>query len=317
MKGKILFVDNTHDLLIKELTTLGYQCDYFPTFKRDDYLNIIHEYIGVVIRSGIVLDKVMLDKAINLKFIGRVGAGMESIDVHYAENLGIACLNSPEGNRDALAEHALGMLLTLFNNIKRADADVRKGIWEREKNRGVEIKGKTIGIIGYGNMGSAFAKRLKGFDANVIAYDKYKFNYSDEYVKEVTLETLFLEADILSFHVPLTDETHYMFDDAFINKFKHDFYLINTARGKVVNTDSLVKALISGKIKGACLDVLEYEKFSFEEIDSNTLPESYQYLIKADNVILTPHIAGWTVESKYKLAKVLLDKIIEVLKKST
>ncbi len=313
MKGKILFVDSAHEILIDELTASGYQCDYFPAYKRVDYESIIHDYIGVIIRSGIELDQTMIDKAINLKFIGRVGAGMESIDVDYAKSKGIVCLNSPEGNRDALAEHAMGMLLCLFNNIKRADTDVRKGIWEREKNRGIEIKGKTIGIIGYGNMGGAFAQRLKGFGANVIAYDKYKNDFSDEYVKEVPLENLFNETDILSFHVPLTEETKYLFNDAFISKFKHDIYVINTARGKVVNTDSLVKALRSGKVKGACLDVLEYEKFSFEEIDSNQLPVSYQYLINADNVILTPHIAGWTVESKYKLAKVLLDKIKEVL----
>ena len=313
MKGKILFVDNAHEILIDELNASGYQCDYFPAFKRVDYEKIIHDYIGVIIRSGIELDKAIIDKAVNLKFIARVGAGMESIDVEYAESKGIACLNSPEGNRDALAEHAMGMILCLFNNIKRADTDVRKGIWEREKNRGLEIKGKTVGIIGYGNMGGAFAQRLKGFGANVIAYDKYKKDFSDEFVKEVTLETIFNETDILSFHLPLTDETKYMFNDDFISKFKHDIYLINTSRGKVINTDSLVKALNKGKVKGACLDVLEYEKFSFEEIDSNLLPESYQYLINADNVILTPHIAGWTIESKYKLAKVLLDKIKEVL----
>lgn len=313
MKGKILFVDNVHEILIDELTASGYQCDYFPGYKRVDYEKIIPAYIGVIIRSGIELDQPMIDKAVNLKFIGRVGAGMESIDVEYAKSKGIVCLNSPEGNRDALAEHAMGMILCLFNNIKRADTEVRKGIWEREKNRGLEIKGKTVGIIGYGNMGGAFAQRLKGFGANVIAYDKYKNDFSDEYVKEVSLETIFNETDILSFHVPLTAETKYMFNDEFISMFKHDIYLINTARGKVVNTDSLVKALHSGKVKGACLDVLEYEKFSFEEIDSNLLPDSYQYLINSDNVILTPHIAGWTVESKYKLAKVLLDKIKEVL----
>ena len=313
MKGKILFVDNAHEILIDELTASGYQCDYFPGYKRVDYEKIIHAYIGVIIRSGIELDQPMIDKAVNLKFIGRVGAGMESIDVDYAKRKGIVCLNSPEGNRDALAEHAMGMILCLFNNIKRADTEVRKGIWEREKNRGLEIKGKTVGIIGYGNMGGAFAQRLKGFGANVIAYDKYKKDFSDEYVKEVTLETIYEETNILSFHVPLTEETKYMFNDAFIGKFKHEIYLINTARGKVVNTDSLVKTLGSGKVKGACLDVLEYEKFSFEEIDSNLLPDSYQYLINSDNVILTPHIAGWTVESKYKLAKVLLDKIKEVL----
>jgi D-3-phosphoglycerate dehydrogenase len=258
------------------------------------------------------MDKEMLDKAKMLKFIGRVGAGMESIDLEYAASKGIVCLNSPEGNRDAVGEHAIGMLLCLFNKLKQADLQMRKGIRDREGNRGIEIKGKTIGIIGYGNMGSSFAQRLIGFDCNVIAYDKYKSGFGNEFVKEVSLNEIFNDTDILSFHVPLTDETNYMLDEAFINQFAKDFYLINTARGQVVNTEALVLGMKAGKIKGCCLDVIEYEKFSFEEINATQLPDAYQYLIKAENVLLSPHVAGWTIESKYKLAKVLAEKIIQL-----
>ncbi len=307
MDKKILFIDNTHTTLIDELTLAGFQCDYFPTYTTEDYERIIPDYFGIIIRSKILMDKQMIDKAKNLKFIGRVGSGMESIDIKYAENKGIACLNSPEGNRDAVGEHALSMLLCLFNKLKFADLQMREGIRDREGNRGVEIKGKTIGIIGYGNMGSAFAQRLKGFEANVIAYDKYKKGFGNKHVTEVSLEDIFANTDILSFHIPLTDETNYMFDEAFIHKFKKDFYLINTARGAVVKTDALVDALKIGKVKGACLDVIEYEKFSFEEMKTNQA--AYQYLLNAENVLLSPHVAGWTVESKYKLAKVLADKI--------
>jgi len=309
MNKKILFIDNAHPILIDDLKLAGFQCDYFPDYSLKDYEKIIPEYFGVIIRSKILMDRQMIDKAIHLKFIGRVGAGMESIDVEYAEIKGIACLNSPEGNRDAVGEHALGMLLCLFNKFKFADLQMREGIRDREANRGIEIKGKTIGIVGYGNMGSAFAQRLKGFEANVMAYDKYKKGFGNEYVKEVDLDSIFRNADIISFHVPLTKETAYMFDEVFIRKFKKEFYLINTARGGIVKTDALVDALKSGKVIGACLDVIEYEKFSFEEIKVNQLPPAYLYLINAENVLLSPHVAGWTVESKYKLAKVLADKI--------
>ena len=311
MLRKILFVDDAHTVLVEELTQAGFECDYFPDYTRNDFERIIPDYVGVIIRSKIQLDQPMIDKAKNLLFIGRVGAGMESIDVAYAESKGIACLNSPEGNRDAVGEHALGMLLCLFNNLKFADLQMRQGIRDRESNRGIEIKGKTIGIIGYGNMGSAFAQRLQGFDVNVIAYDKYKKGFGNPYVKEVSLEDIFLNTDILSLHLPLTDETNYMFDEAFIQAFKKDIYLINTARGGIVKTDALVDALKKTKIKGACLDVIEYEKFSFETMNINQLPSAYHYLINADNVLLSPHVAGWTVESKFKLAKVLADKIKE------
>ncbi len=309
IKNKVLFIDTTHPVLKKGLKKMGFQCDYFPDYKRDDFEAIIHEYFGVIIRSKIKIDKQIIDKAYNLRFIARVGAGMENIDVEYAKNKGIRCINSPEGNRDAVGEHALGMLLSLLNNLNRADKQVRQGIWIREANRGIEIKGKTIGIIGYGNMGGAFAQRLKGFEANVIAYDKYKFDYSDEYVREKTLDEIFGETDILSLHVPLTDETFFMVNDEFINNFKKNIYIINTARGKVLKTMDLVKNMKSGKVLGAALDVLEYEDLSFEDIERGKLPGAFQYLASSDKVMLSPHIAGWTRESNYKLSKFIVDKI--------
>lgn len=307
----VLFVDSTHNNLPEKLTKAGFICDYFPDIKPIEIVKIISKYDGVIIRSKIRIDKSIIDAATNLKFIGRVGAGLENIDVEYATKREIKCFNSPEGNRDAVGEQALGMILTLFNNIIKADIEVRNGKWIREGNRGIEIKGKTIGIIGYGNMGSAFAQRLKGFEANVIAYDKYKFNYSDDYVKETSLENLFDQTDILSLHVPLTEETQYMVNDDFINQFKKSVYIINTARGKVLKTDDLVKNMQKGKVLGCALDVLEYEQVSFEDLHSgNDLPEAFQYLIQSNNVVLTPHIAGWTHESNIKLSEFLADKII-------
>ncbi len=307
----VLFVDSTHSKLPEKLTEAGFICDYLPDIKPKEIIKIISKYEGVIIRSKIKIDKPIIDAATNLKFIGRVGAGLENIDVDYATQKGITCFNSPEGNRDAVGEQALGMLLTLFNNIIKADFEVRNGKWIREGNRGIEIKGKTIGIIGYGNMGSAFAQRLKGFEANVIAYDKYKFNYSDDYVKEASLENIFENTDILSLHVPLTEETQFMVNDDFINRFKKNIYIINTARGKVLKTDDLVKNMQKGKVLGSTLDVLEYEQVSFENLHSeNDLPEAFQYLINSNKVVLTAHIAGWTQESNVKLSEFLADKII-------
>jgi len=307
--NKILFIDNAHPCLSQELSRLGFHCDYFPQYNRIDYENCIHEYIGVIIRSKIIFDKTIIDKAANLKFIARVGAGMESINVAYAESKDIACINSPEGNRDAVGEHALGMLLNLLNNISRANNQIRKGIWLREENRGIEIKHKTIGIIGYGNMGSSFARKLNGFEANVIVYDKYKFNYSDEFVKEYSMAELFEQTDILSIHIPLTEETNHLVTSEYINKFKKNIFIINTARGKIIKTKDLADELKKGKVLGAALDVMEYENHSFEFIDKKTIPEDFRYLIESDNVILTPHIAGWTVESNVKLSMVIVDKI--------
>ncbi|OYT13809.1 MAG: hydroxyacid dehydrogenase [Bacteroidetes bacterium 4572_114] len=311
-RGKVLFIDTAHPVLTADLTGFGFQCDYFEDYNREDFIRAIPEYCGIIVRGKITLDEDFLSKASNLKFIGRVGAGMENIDVGFAESRGIACLNAPEGNRDAVGEHTLGMLLMLMNNLRKADNEVRKSIWIREGNRGHEIKGKTVGIVGYGNMGGAFAQRLKGFNARVIAYDKYKFGYSDEFVEEVDMETIFTETNILSLHVPLTDETEYLVDDSYLKKFRKNIYVINTARGKVLNTSSLVHNMKTGKVIGACLDVLEYEKMSFEAIGEDQLPENFKYLVNSDRVVLSPHIAGWTHESNFKLAKVIVGKVMDI-----
>ncbi|MFC2152748.1 NAD(P)-dependent oxidoreductase [Bacteroidota bacterium] len=308
----ILFVDSTHKRLPEKLTHAGFVCDYKPEIAPSNIIKVISNYAGVIIRSKIKIDKSIIDAAKNLKFIGRVGAGLENVDVEYAESKGIKCFNSPEGNRDAVGEQALGMLIALFNNFLKADSEVREGKWTREANRGFEIKGKTVGIIGYGNMGSAFAQRLQGFEACVIAYDKYKFDYSNEYVSEKTLNDLFEQTDILSLHVPLTKETEFMVNNEFINQFNKNIFIINTARGKIINTNDLVKNMKSGKVLGAALDVLEYEQTSFENLHSgNELPEAFKYLIKSNKVVLTPHIAGWTHESNIKLSEFLADKIIK------
>jgi D-3-phosphoglycerate dehydrogenase / 2-oxoglutarate reductase len=305
---KVLFIDSVHPLIREELTAHGFHCDYFPGYIRKDYENIISQYFGIIIRSKIKIDKDFLDKATGLRFIGRVGSGMENIDLPYAVSKGITCLSSPEGNRDAVGEHALGMILSLMNHINRADRQVHEGRWIREGNRGKEIKGKTIGIIGYGNMGSAFAQRLKGFEANVVSYDKYKRNYSDGNTTETSLEMIFEATDILSLHVPLTEETYYMVNSEFLNRFRKKIWLINTSRGKIVNTNDLSEQLKAGKVAGAALDVLEYEDSSFESLSGKRTPE-FEYLLNADNVLITPHIAGWTAESNLKLAQVLIDKI--------
>ncbi len=308
-RPKVLFIDTVHPVLKTDLTGIGYQCDHFEYYSRNDYEAVIHNYAGIIIRSKIKLDRNILEKASSLCFIARVGAGMENIDVDFASSRGIACINAPEGNRDAVGEHTLGMLLMLLNNMRKADREVREGVWIREGNRGTEIHGKTIGIIGYGNMGSAFARRLSGFDAIVLAYDKYKSGYSDQYVTETDMQTIFEKTDILSLHVPLTGETTWLVDNQYIISFKKPIYLINTARGKVLKTCDLVKNLKTGKIRGAALDVLEYEKLSFEEIEKDRLPEDFKYLIQSDKVVLSPHIAGWTHESNYKMAKVIAEKI--------
>lgn len=272
---------------------------------------IISKYDGIVLRSRFNIDKQFLDAAKNLKFIARVGAGLESIDIDYAEKLGIKLIAAPEGNRIAVGEHALGMLLSLFNNLNRADSEVKNGLWNREPNRGIELEGKTVGIIGYGNMGKAFAKKLRGFDCEVICFD-IKENVGDENAKQVSLKELQQKADVLSLHTPWTPLTDKMVDSEFINSFSKPFWLINTARGKSVVTADLVSALKSRKILGAGLDVLEFEKSSFETLfDSDNLPNSLKELFAMDNVIFSPHIAGWTVESKEKLARIIAEKIIQ------
>jgi D-3-phosphoglycerate dehydrogenase len=309
---KILIIDPVHEVLPQSLndTQHSVSIDLLQTY--DYYYDIIPDFEGIIVRSGIKIDKAFIDQATNLKFIARVGAGLENIDVVYAESKGIKCINSPEGNRSAVGEQAIGMILSLFNNLNLADSEVRQAQWNREKNRGIELEGKTVGIIGYGNMGSAFAQRLLGFGVSVIAYDKYKTDYSDKYVKEAIMADLYKKCDIVSIHLPLTDETQYLINNEWISKFEKDIYLINTARGAIVKTDDLVQAIKEGKIKGACLDVLEYEKLGFENIDTNLLPQAFQYLSKSNKVILSPHIAGWTHESNYKLSKVIADKILNI-----
>ncbi|WP_321279430.1 2-hydroxyacid dehydrogenase [Marinifilum fragile] len=308
---KVLFIDSTHPRLLEMLQNAGFDCTYAPEKNKEELLEIFPEFDGFIIRSKFKLTKAELDIASKLKFIGRVGAGLENIDVEYAESKGIKCFNAPEGNRDAVGEHAVGMLLTLFNNLCRCNWEVRNGMWRREENRGIEIMGKTVGIIGYGNMGGAFAQRLKGFGCNVIAYDKYKFNYTDDYCTEKQLDDLFEQCDILSLHVPQTEETMFMVNDEFLNQFKKPIFLINTARGKVVRIADLVKNLKSRQVKGACLDVLEYEKTSFEDLHASELPAEFQYLIEAENVLLSPHVGGWTHESNIKLSEVTAQKIID------
>lgn len=306
---KVLFIDTAHPVLCEELVAMGFECDSPEGLSYDDYMKIISDYEGVVVRSKVPLDAPLLKMATSLRFIARVGAGMENIDIKQAVQQGIVCLNAPEGNRNAVAEHALGMLLALMNNLLRADAQVRKGVWIRAENRGYEIQGKTVGIIGFGNTGSAFAKKLQGFGAVVLAYDKYKTNFSDDSVVECAMQRIFEEADILSLHLPLTDETESLVDNDFLQRFRKPIWLVNTARGPIVKTADLVHHLQNGKVRGACLDVLEYEKFSFEALRQNELPESFAKLLNMSNVMLSPHIAGWTHESHYLMAKVLADKI--------
>lgn len=306
---KVLLIDTNHSLLQNGLEKLGCICDEDYTSTKQQIEEKINNYNGIVIRSRFHIDKQFIDKATHLKFIARVGAGLESIDVIYAKKKGIHLISAPEGNSNAVGEHALGMILCLFNNIKKADLEIRNGKWLREENRGIELEGKTVGIIGYGNMGKSFAKKLKGFDVDVICYD-IKEGVGDENCKQVSLKQLQKKTDILSLHTPLNKLSHHMVNDLFISKFKKSFYLINTARGSAVVTNDLVENLINKKILGACLDVLEYEKLSFENLFENeNLPEAFSYLIHANNVLLSPHIAGWTVESKIKLAQTIVDKI--------
>lgn len=305
---KILLLDSNHPILKSGLEQLGHQCDEDFTSSKSEIEAIISQYQGLVIRSRFNIDKQFIDSAPNLKFIGRVGAGLENIDCAYADKKGIKLISAPEGNRNAVGEHAIGMLLSLLNHLIKVDAEVRQGIWLRAENRGTELEGKTIGIIGYGNMGKSFAKKLSGFNVKVICFDILP-NVGDAYATQVTIEQLFEETDILSLHTPLTDLTLKMVDSNFISKFKKSFYLINTARGKSVITDDLVAALENKKIIGACLDVIEYEKASFENLFNDEMPASFKYLIHSNKVILSPHIAGWTHESNYKLAKTIVDKV--------
>ncbi|MDO5979225.1 2-hydroxyacid dehydrogenase [Flavivirga spongiicola] len=312
---KVLHLDTNHELLINQLNDLGFTNHEDYTSSKEAIEAKIKGYDGIVLRSRFTIDKQFLDAATNLKFIGRVGAGLENIDCDYAEKKGITLIAAPEGNRNAVGEHALGMLLSLFNKLNKADLEVRQGKWLREDNRGVELDGRTVGIIGYGNMGKAFSKKLCGFDVEVLCYD-IKEHVGDINAKQVSLTEFQEKVDIVSLHTPQTPLTLNMIDETFINQFKKPFWFINTARGKSVVTKDLVSSLKSKKVLGAGLDVLEYEKASFENLfkkDATSgaieMPEAFQYLIDSQNVILSPHVAGWTIESKEKLAQTIVDKI--------
>ena len=304
---KILLLDKNHPLITEQLLSKNFILEEDFTSSYQEICSKIQNYDGVIIRSRIPLDKNFLEQGKNLKFIARVGAGMENIDIPVAEKLGIKLINSPEGNRDSVAEHVVGMLLILMNRLFIASNEVKNGIWKREENRGDELLGKTFGIIGYGNMGKATAKRLSGFGVEVIFHDILP-NLSDEFATQVSLEELQERAHILSLHIPLTDETHYLVDEEFTSKMEKNFYIVNTARGKNLKTKALVEAIESGKVLGACLDVLEYEKSSFENLETEN--QDLKYLLDSEKAIVTPHIGGWTHQSKEKLAQVIVDKIL-------
>ena len=304
--AKVLITDGVHQLLITGLEDRNYEVDYQPNIKLDEVHAIISDYEGIIINTKTVIDRSLLDKATQLKFIGRLGSGLEIIDLEYTQEKGIYCFNTPEGNRNAVAEHALGLILNLFNNINISANEVASAVWNREENRGEELDGKTVGIIGYGNTGQLFAKKLRGFDVEVLGYDKFKSNFGNEFVKEVQLEEIYKKADVLSLHLPLTDDTFNWLDELRINRFEKDFYLINTSRGKVLKQADLLKYLQKSKILGAGLDVLENEKLAtFDKAEKYV----FEGLNSLKNVIITPHIAGWTHQSKLKIAQVILDNI--------
>lgn len=308
----VLIADRTHPVLEERLRSAGFAVRVEPDHDYASLLQAVQGCDGLVVRSKVIIDRAFIDACSSLRCIGRVGAGMETIDVDYAESKGVCCLNSPEGNRDAVGEHAVGLLLALLDNIAHADAEVRQGLWRREANRGLELGNLAVGIIGFGNMGSAFAKRLQGFDCRVMAYDKYKpAGYAPDYVEEVSLDELKGNAQVLSLHVPLTEETFHLVERGFIDSFKNDFFLVNTSRGAVVDTGSVADALESGKIRGAALDVLEYENMQADTLAD--IPADMRRMMDSPHTVFTPHVAGWTVESKYKLAAILAEKIIETI----
>ena len=301
---KILIVDELHSLFQQEAEKQGYIVDYHPEYKLADALKVLAEYDGLAIRSKFRVDKTIIDAAPKLKFIARAGAGVDNLDEVYIKEKGIIILNAPEGNRDAVGEHTIGMLLTLMNNLKKGDLEIRSGVWDREGNRGYELKGKTIGLIGYGNMGQAFAKKLKGFEVEVIAFDKYKTGFSDQYANEVSMEQIVKYSDILSLHVPLTRETRQLVDEEYLFHFKKPIFFVNTSRGEVVNTQAVLKAINTGKIRGAAFDVLEVEKFPALHEQSWT-----KELIENEKVLLSPHVAGWSYESYERISQVLAEKL--------
>lgn len=299
-----------HESITSLLTGIGFESDYRPDISKEELLSIIGNYEGILVRSKVFFGKDIIEKATKLQFIGRAGAGLDNLDVEELSRRNIKLLNAPEGNRDAVAEQAIGMLLCMMNNVRKADREVRQNTWDREGNRGYELMGQTVGIIGYGYMGKAFARRLASFGCRVLAYDKYKKNYGDEFAQAVTIEELQREADVLSLHIPLTAETKFMVNEEYLEAFKKPFWFINTARGEIVKMAEIAKAVRSGKIRGAALDVLENEKIK------NLTPEqqeAFDYLKTSDKVLLTPHVAGWTFESYRKINETLVEKIKQIL----
>lgn len=304
---RILIVDDLHPVFKERAVALGYQVDDLPHITRAETLAAISNYTGIAVRTKFRIDQELINAAPDLKFVARAGAGLDNIDEEYSRSKGIVLLNAPEGNRDAVGEHATGMLLSLMNNFRNADIEVRNGVWDREGNRGWELKGKTVGLIGYGFMGQSFARKLSGFEVNVIAYDKYKTGFSDAYAREVSMEEIVKHSDVLSLHIPLTTETRQMVDEEYLLHFKKPIFFINTARGEIVNTKAVLNAIGNNKILAAGLDVLEAEKFPLLGEQS-----WYPELIHSDKVLLTPHVGGWTFDSYRKISEVLADKLYKM-----
>jgi D-3-phosphoglycerate dehydrogenase len=312
----VLFLDEVHSILEERLVNHNFNCLDYSNKSIDEIDSILSTIHGIVIRSRFPMNESLLARATKLEFIARSGAGMENIDIDYCNSRNIALFNAPEGNRNAVAEHALGMLLALFNNINKGDNEVRNGVWDREGNRGVELDGKTVGIIGFGNNGSSFAKKLRGFDVEVLAYDKYKSGFNSDFVSEVEMDEIFKKVDVVSFHIPQNKETTYLVNDDYLSNFLNPIYVINLARGKIIESQALMKAIHAKRVLGACLDVLEYEKSSFENIfsDKNNLPFAFKQILESENIILSPHVGGWTKESYFGLSNVLANKVLTFYK---
>lgn len=305
-KGKVLIVDEMHESILPLFEEAGYEPVYLPIITREQVLEVIHEFVGLVIRSKTTVDKELVDLAPKLKFVARAGAGLDKLDAEYLKSKGIVIVNAPEGNRDALAEHALGMLLGVLHRQHFSYGQIKSGVWDREGNRGVELRDKVVGIYGVGYMGKAFAEKLSGLGCEVIGYDKYYPNFSTEFIRSVSIEEFMKSTEILSIHVPLTKETEYLFDGDYLNEFKKLKILINTARGKILKLDSLPELLMSGALYGAALDVLENERL---ETYTEKEKEAMDQLIKHPNVLITPHVGGWTYESYQRINEVLVDKL--------
>jgi len=310
---KVLLLDKIDPSLKINLIKNGVDCIENISANKEDILKIIHQFQGVILRSRFKINKEFIRKSSHLTFIARFGSGMENIDIHEAKKYNIKCINAPKGNSNAVGEHTLGLLLSLTNNIQVSHQEIKKGIWKREENRGVELSKKTIGIIGYGNAGSSFAKKLIGFDCQILAYDKYKKNYGTKFVKEASLNKIFRNSDVLSIHIPLNNETKHMINNAFLKRFQKTIFFINTSRGKIVKTIDLIKNIKTGKIIGAGLDVLEFEKDNFEKLAKIESPE-LDFLLKSKKVVLTSHIAGWSIESNKLMCKILTKKILSHIK---